>query len=334
MEIRFVSKKPWVNADIKLKRGLMITTAIMAVIGVICAIIGVVLTVYQEYAVGIISIIVGVFIPVSYFLINVFMLAEQRKKFDKNLIVEYAFFEDRMEVVELSNNYKAKSVVNYSGLLSLKVRMRYFFLRFESESFVIRKSDVKASSDRTRAVNELMVYLNSKIRDNILAKESTCATDEVPESCEEEIEEITEIASEIDLNNEESIAYAQDDTSEYVEEERESECEEAAEGSDFAIDNGEFETDGEGDSDNEVDAYGIEEIGEADEDHADNEEDSEVFENDDLIENGIDGEYETLDTPSDIGGDAMETDEESDAEDSYFDSSDENFDESVEDEDK
>ena len=331
MEIRFVSKKPWVNADIKLKRGLMITTAIMAVIGVICAIIGVVLTVYQEYAVGIISIIVGVFIPVSYFLINVFMLADQRKMFDKNLIVEYAFFEDRMEVVELSNNYKAKSVVNYSGLLSLKVRMRYFFLRFESESFVIRKSDVKASSDRTRAVNELMVYLNSKIRDNMLAKESTCATDEAPESCDEEIEEITEIASEIDLNNEESIAYAQD-TGEYVEDERESEYEEATKENDFAMDNGEFETDG--DSDNEVDADCVEEIGESGEDDEDNEEDSEVFENDDLTENGIEGEYETLNVPSDIGGDAMETDEESNTEDSYFDSVDENFDESVEEEDK
>ena len=165
----------------------------------------------------------------------------------------------------------------------------------------------------------------------MLAKESTCATDEAPESCDEEIEEITEIASEIDLNNEESIAYAQD-TGEYVEDERESEYEEATKENDLAMDNGEFETDG--DSDNEVDADCVEEIGESGEDDEDNEEDSEVFENDDLTGNGIEGEYETLNMPSDIGGDAMETDEESNTEDSYFDSVDENFDESVEEEDK
>ena len=98
------------------------------------------------------------------------------------------------------------------------------------------------------------------------------------------------------------------------------------------MDNGEFETDG--DSDNEVDADCVEEIGESGEDDEDNEEDSEVFENDDLTENGIEGEYETLNVPSDIGGDAIETDEESNTEDSYFDSVDENFDESVEEEDK
>lgn len=207
MEIRFISKKPWVNADIKLKKALMITTTLMAMIGLICAIVGVILTVYQEYVVGIVSIIIGALIPVAYFLINIFMLAEQRKKFDKNLIVEYAFFEDHMEVISLSNNYKSKSVVNYSGLISLKTRMRYFFLRFETESFVIRKGDVKVASDKTRAINELLVYLNSKIRDNMLAKESTCATDEVTESAEDELEEITDNVSKTDLDVEESSVY-------------------------------------------------------------------------------------------------------------------------------
>lgn len=203
MEIRFVAKKPWINADMKLKKALMITTALMAIIGLICAIVGVILTVYQEYVVGIVSIIIGALIPVSYFLVNVFMLAEQRKKFDRNLIVEYTFFEDRMEVVSLSNNYKSKSVVNYSGLISLKTRIRYFFLRFETESFVIRKGDIKAESDKARTINELLVYLNSKIRDNMLAKESTCATDEVLKDDIEEVKETNDNVYETDFDIEE-----------------------------------------------------------------------------------------------------------------------------------
>ena len=181
MDFRFVSNKPWVDETVRLRKTLFFTTLIMAILGVILAIIGIVLIAYMEFVVGVVAIIFGILIPLGYLGANVLLFARRRKSYDKNMIVEYHFTEDALEIIRLSDNFKSKNVIDYSSFSVNKVYNKSRFLVLKTKSYysdviVIRKKDIVLGEGdvMSQAIVSFVSFLMAKVAEANRAIEVTC----------------------------------------------------------------------------------------------------------------------------------------------------------------
>ena len=219
MEFRFISKKPWVDETLRLRRSLVYTTLTMVVLGIVLAIIGIVLLAYMEFAVGVVAVTFGVLLPVGYLLANALLFMRRRKAYDRSMIIEYKFKDDTLEIIKLSDSYKSKTVVDYDHLGLVKVinKPRYLLLKtkgFFTDMLVIRKSDAVADGDSGEMISNFISFLMSDVVRRKADAEVTCQEEPVDvavndEQCDatDSVQVVSNAAVEDNAPREESVTF-------------------------------------------------------------------------------------------------------------------------------